>query len=132
MGQCDQSGCTTIVTPEDIAASVAVAKMVDVVIVNVAVTSTEGYDRDNLTLGSTQDQLVEEVAAANPNTVVVVRCPGAVLMPWAGKVRAIIVQFLPGEQSGNALAEVLLGDADPGGRLPLSFPAAGAWSGTPC
>jgi hypothetical protein len=54
MGQCNQSQCTTIVTPQDIAASVLVAKMVDVVVVNVAVTSTEGYDRDNLSLGAAQ------------------------------------------------------------------------------
>lgn len=53
----------------------------------------------------------------------VVRCPGAVLMPWASKVKAIIVQFLPGEQAGHALAAVLTGDAEPGGRLPVSFPA---------
>jgi len=67
-------------------ASIAVARNVDVIIVNVAVTSTEGYDRENLTLGIQQDRLVSEVAAVNPNTVVVVRCPGAVLMPWANKV----------------------------------------------
>ena len=124
MGQCDQDGCTTAVTSADIQAAVVVAKMVDVVIVNVAVTSTEGYDRDNLTISPAQDQLVEAVAAANANVVVVVRCPGAVLMPWRDKVKAIIVQFLPGEQAGNALAAVLLGDKDPGGRCPVSFPAS--------
>jgi beta-glucosidase len=124
MGQCDQSLCTTVVTAQDIEDAVKVAQMTDVVVVNVAVTSTEGYDRDNLTLGVMQDRLVSAVAAANPNTIVVVRCPGAVLMPWASEVKAILVQFLPGEQSGNALAAVLTGAADPGGRLPLSFPAA--------
>lgn len=123
MGQCDQTGCTTIVTDADIAASVAIARMVDVVVVNVAVTSTEGYDRDNLTLGAAQDALITQVAAVNPNTIVVVRCPGAILMPWASQVQAIIVQFLPGEASGAALAATLFGDADPSGRLPLSFPA---------
>ena len=128
MGQCDQTGCTTRVTDADIAASVALARRVDVAIVNVAVTSTEGYDRDNLTVSPAQDRLVDAVAAANPNTVVVVRCPGAVLLPWAGRVRAVLVQFLPGEQGGRALAAVLAGRADPGGRLPLSFPRAEAQS----
>ena len=123
MGQCNQSKCTTLVTHQDIADAVLVAKITDVVIVNVAVTSTEGYDRDNLTLGVMQDQLVSEVAKANPNTIVIVRCPGAVLMPWADAVKAIIVQFLPGEKSGDAIAAVVTGDVDPGGRLPVSFPA---------
>ena len=93
MHQANQNVCTTKVTPQDIKASVELAKMVDIVIVNVAVTSTEGYDRDDLTLGAAQDQLVAEVVAANPNTIVVVRCPGAVLMgSWASKVKAILVQ----------------------------------------
>lgn len=67
--QCDQDGCTTAVTDADIAASVAVAKTVETVIVNVAVTSTEGFDRFNLSLGRQQDSLVSQVAEANPNTV---------------------------------------------------------------
>ena len=68
MGQCDQNGCTTVVTDADIGASVALAKTVDTVIVNVAVTSTEGFDRYNLSLGEAQDALVTQVAAANPNS----------------------------------------------------------------
>ena len=67
--QCDQDGCTTAVSDAEIAASVAVAKTVDTVIVNVAVTSTEGFDRFNLSLGHQQDDLVTQVAEANPNTV---------------------------------------------------------------
>jgi len=124
MGQCDQDRCTTRVTASDIAASVALAQSSDVVIVNVAVTSTEGYDRYNLSLSGSQDELVSQVADANPNTIVVVRCPGAILMPWASKVKAIIVQFLPGQASGEALASVLFGDVNPSARLPLSFPAS--------
>ena len=67
--QCDQDGCTTIISDADIAASVAVAKTVDTVVVNVAVTATEGFDRFNLSLGNQQDELVTQVAQANPNTV---------------------------------------------------------------
>lgn len=122
MSQCDQDRCTTKVTAEDIASSVALAKQSDIVIVNVALTSTEGYDRFNLSLGDMQNELVSRVSDANPNTIVVVRCPGAVLMPWADKVRAVIVQFLPGQAAGEGLARVLFGDANPSARLPLSFP----------
>jgi len=124
MGQCNQTMCTTVVTQHDIDSAVAVAKETDVVIVNVAVTMTEGFDRDNLGLGPMQDKLVESVAAANPNTIVVVRCPGAVLMPWIDKVKAVIVQFLPGQASGAALASLIFGKANPSGKLPLSFPAS--------
>lgn len=124
MGQCDQTRCTTQVSEQDISDSVALAKKSNVAIVNVAVSATEGYDRDNLSLGEMQNKLVSEVAAVNPNTIVVVRCPGAVLMPWANKVKAILVQFLPGQASGDALARLLFGDVNPSARLPISFPAA--------
>jgi beta-glucosidase len=124
MSQFNQSQCTTQPSDADIAAAVALAKTADVAIVNVAQSSTEGYDRDTLSLGARQDRLVEQVAAACPNTIVVVRCPGAVLMPWKDKVKAIIVQFLPGQASGTALASLLFGDANPGAKLPVSFPAA--------
>ena len=124
MGQCNQSACTTIVTDADIQASVALARSARVAIVSVAVTSTEGYDRFNLSLGPQQDRLVREVAAVNARTIVVVRCPGAVLMPWLPLVQAVIVQFLPGQESGHALASLIFGDTNPSGKLPLSFPAA--------
>ena len=133
MGQCDQNGCTTIVTDSDITSSVSVAMMSNFTVVNVAVTSTEGFDRYNLSLGDAQNKLVAQVAAANPNTIVVVRCPGAILMPWIDAVKAVVVQFLPGEQAGNALASVLFGDVDPSGRLPVSFPKTDeqTWLTTP-
>ncbi len=123
MGQCDQDGTTTLVSDADIDASTHLARQARVAIVSVAVSSTEGYDRFNLSLGVQQDRLVREVAKANPNTVVVVRCPGAVLMPWLSLVRAVIVQFLPGQEAGHALASVLFGEVNPSAKLPLSFPA---------
>ena len=111
----------------------ALAKVADVAVVSVAVTSTEGFDRFNLGLGAQQDKLVASVAAAAKKTVVVVRSPGAILMPWLDKVDAVIVQFLPGQASGDALASTLFGAVacaqkvcafSPSGRLPLSFPVS--------
>ena len=126
MGQYDQTRCTTQPTDADISAAAALARTADVAIVSVAVSSTEGYDRDDLSLGAAQDRLVRAVAAANNRTVVVVRCPGAVLMPWIDlpAVKAVLVQFLPGQAAGAALASLLLGKVNPSGKLPLSFPRA--------
>ena len=87
-------------------------------------TESEGYDRDTLALPGLQDELVRRVAAANPNTVVVVNAGTPVLMPWAGEVPAILQAWLPGQAFGEALAAVLAGDVEPGGRLPVSFPGA--------
>jgi beta-glucosidase len=62
------------------------------------------------------------VGAANPRTVVVLNTPGAVLMPWLDELAAVVQAWYPGERFGAALAAVLFGDAEPGGRLPLTFP----------
>jgi beta-glucosidase len=97
------------------------------VVVGSAETSeSEGYDRDTLALPGRQDELVRRVAAACPRTVVVVNAGMPVLMPWAGQVGAVIYAWLPGQAIGEALADVLLGRAEPGGRLPVTLPAAEA------
>ncbi|HEX2851120.1 MAG TPA: glycoside hydrolase family 3 C-terminal domain-containing protein [Acidimicrobiales bacterium] len=83
---------------------------------------TEGRDRTTLALPGLQDELVRRVVAANPRTVVVVNTGSPVSMPWAGDVPAILQIWYPGQELGNALADVLLGDADAGGRLPTTFP----------
>lgn len=85
---------------------------------------SEGYDRESMTLPGRQDDLVTRVAAANPNTVVVVNSGMPVLMPWADSVPAILQVWLPGQAFGEALAQVLAGGTEPGGRLPVSFPRA--------
>ena len=87
---------------------------------------SEGYDRGTLALPGRQDELVQRVAAASPRTVVVVNAGMPVLMPWAGRVGAVIYAWLPGQAVGEALADVLLGHAEPGGRLPVTLPAAEA------
>src|SRR5213079_432129 len=66
---------------------------------------------------------IEHVAAANPRTVVVLTTGAPVLTPWAPKVAGILEAWYPGEEGGAALAAVLFGDVDPGGRLPVTFPA---------
>jgi len=109
------------------AVAAAAAADVAIVVVGSAETSeSEGYDRDTLALPGRQDELVRRVAAACPRTVVVVNAGMPVLMPWAGEVGAVIYAWLPGQAVGEALADVLLGRAEPGGRLPVTLPAAEA------
>jgi alpha-L-rhamnosidase len=105
----------------DDAAALAARCDAAVVIVNQA--SGEGMDRQSLALPGDQDRLITEVARNNPRTVVVLNTPGPVLMPWLEHVAAVLQVWYPGEQFGTALASVLFGDDDPGGRLPVTFPA---------
>jgi beta-glucosidase len=79
-----------------------------------------------MALQGRQDELVRRVAAANPSTVVVVNSGMPVLMPWAGDVAAVIQVWFPGQAFGDALADVLTGATEPGGRLPVSVPRAEA------
>jgi beta-glucosidase len=106
-----------------LAAAAALAADSDVSVVIVGAASGEGMDRASLALPGDQDALVAAVAAANPRTVVVLNTPGPVLMPWLDDVAAVVQVWYPGEQFGEALAAVLFGDVDPGGRLPVTFPA---------
>ncbi|WP_035697096.1 glycoside hydrolase family 3 protein, partial [Glycomyces tenuis] len=92
-----------------------------VVVSTTALTESEGWDRKDLRLPGRQDELVAAVAAANPNTVVVVNSGSPVEMPWRDDVAAILLTWFPGQEGGHALAEVLLG-AEPGGRLPTTWP----------
>ena len=105
----------------DDAAALAAQCGAAVVIVNQA--SGEGMDRQSLALPGDQDRLITEVARNNPRTVVVLNTPGPVFMPWLDEVAAVLQVWYPGEQFGTALARVLFGDDDPGGRLPVTFPA---------
>ena len=105
--------------------AVSAAAAAEVAIVVVGTSSdfeTEGEDRAAFHLPGAQDELVRRVAAANPNTVVVVNAGSAVPMPWLDEVRAVLWSWYPGQEFGNALADVVFGDVDPGGRLPTTFP----------
>jgi len=110
---------------EDIERSVAMAREADAAIVVVGTTAeveSEGFDRSSLSLPGRQDELVRRVAEVNPATVVVVNAGAPVLMPWAEEVAAVLLVWFPGQEFGNALADVLLGRAEPGGRLPTTWP----------
>jgi beta-glucosidase len=106
------------------AASAAEAAVV--VVGSADMTESEGFDRSTLALPGRQDELIRRVAAVNARTVVVVNSGMPVLMPWARDVAAVIYAWLPGQAMGAALADVLLGSAEPGGRLPVTLPAAEA------
>ena len=82
----------------------------------------EGYDRSHMRLPEAQDRLIRAVAAANPNTVVVLHNGSPVEMPWIHEVRGVLEAYLGGQAVGEATVRVLYGDANPSGHLPESFP----------
>jgi beta-glucosidase len=112
----------------NLAAAVKAARAAKAAVVFVADSRAEDADVPCLTLRcgdpklGDQDALVRAVAAANPRTVVVLQTGGPVLTPWAGTVPGIVETWYPGGHGGAAIARVLYGDVDPGGRLPVSFP----------
>jgi beta-glucosidase len=110
----------------DAVVAAAGADLAVVVVGSAEGTESEGYDRETMALPGRQDELVQRVASANPNTVVVVNSGTPVLMPWAAEVAAIIQVWFPGQAFGEALADVLAGVTEPGGRLPVSIPRAEA------
>lgn len=105
--------------------AVAAAGAADVAVV-VAGTNdeweTEGEDRTTIDLPGRQDELIARVAAANPNTVVVINAGSPVAMPWIDDVAAVVLAYFGGQETGPGVAAVLTGDADPGGRLPVTYP----------
>ena len=98
------------------------AKSSDLAIVFVNQPSSEGSDHPSMSLPNHQDDLVAAVAAANPHTIVVLETGGAVTMPWAGQVSAVIEAWYPGIRGAEAIASVLFGDVSPSAKLPLTFP----------
>jgi beta-glucosidase len=107
-----------------IPAAVQAAQKADVAVVFADNAQGEGMDRSTLALAGDQDDLIEAVAKSNPRTIVVLNTGGPVLMPWLRDVGAVLQAWYPGQAYGTALAAVLFGDADPGGRLPVTFPAS--------
>ncbi|NEB02513.1 glycoside hydrolase family 3 C-terminal domain-containing protein [Streptomyces sp. SID13726] len=109
---------------ELIAEAVESARGADTAVVVVATTDrveSEGYDRKDLTLPGRQDDLVRAVAAVNPNTVVIVNSGSPVELPWREDVAAVLLSWFPGQEGGAALADVLTGAEEPGGRLPTTW-----------
>lgn len=83
---------------------------------------TEGRDRPHMMLPNRQNQLIEAVADANPNTVVVLNAGSPVSMPWIDRVSAVLLVYYPGMEGGEAIADILLGNVSPSGKLPVTFP----------
>jgi beta-glucosidase len=126
---------TVGIAPDDsdpdglIAAASAAAAASDVAVVVVGTNSkveSEGYDRENLDLPGRQDDLVRAVAAANPRTVVIVNSGSPVALPWADEVAAIVLGYFGGQEFGTAIADILTGASEPGGRLPTTWPGSQA------
>ncbi len=108
----------------NISAAVSLAQTSDIAIVCVGQRTGEGADRASLSLPGDQDALVRAIAAVNSNTIVVVYCSSATLLPWSDRVAAVLIAWYPGQENGNSLARVLFGDLAPSGKLPVTFPAA--------
>ena len=112
-------------TAEMITEAVAAAKKAKVAVVFAGLPDSyesEGYDRKNLDMPACQNQLIEAVAEANPNTVVVLHNGAPVEMPWIGRVKAVLEAYLGGQAVGEAAVRVLFGDVNPCGKLPETFP----------
>ena len=104
--------------------AVQAARKADVAIVFATQWMSEGFDQPDLNLPNGQDALIAAVAAANPNTIVVLETGGPVVMPWLEQTAAVVEAWYPGARGGEAIAAVLYGDTNPSGRLPVTFPAS--------
>ncbi|MGA8109776.1 MAG: glycoside hydrolase family 3 C-terminal domain-containing protein [Acidobacteriaceae bacterium] len=110
-----------VLSGSDVQAAVAAAKRDDLAIVMVGDDETEGRDHP-IELPAADNAMIQAVAAANPRTIVVLKSGSALLMPWIDSVAAVLEAWYPGEEDGNAVADVLFGDVNPSGKLPMTFP----------
>ena len=120
------SNATVTYNSGDVIADAAnLAKRSDVAIVMVGDNPRETWDTTTLSLpsinGTNQDKLVPRILAANPNTVVVLKTQGSVLMPWLPQARALIEAWYPGQSDGDVVADALFGVTNPSGKLPVTF-----------
>ena len=106
----------------DPASAAALARNSDVALIFAYQWESESMDLPSLALPEDQDALIAQVAAANPHTVVIVESGGPVTMPWVDKVRAIVEAWYAGSSGSDAVANVLFGDVNPSGKLPVTFP----------
>jgi beta-glucosidase len=104
------------------AAAVAAARNADAAVVFASNFTAEGGDLADIALPGAQDGLIAAVADANPRTVVVLQTGSAVTMPWVDRAAAVLEAWYNGQEDGNAVADVLFGDASPSGKLPVTFP----------
>lgn len=107
---------------EDSESLLHAAKQADTIIVFATQWTAESEDVPNLSLSNQQDQLIDSLVKANSNVVVVLETGGAVLMPWANRIKGIIAAWYPGSRGGEAIAAILSGKTNPSGHLPITFP----------
>lgn len=124
-----EPGCSNAVDagPDEagIQRAVELAQQADMALVFVGLPEyfeTEGIDRDHMRLTGDQDRLVKAVLAANPKTAVILNCGAPVEMPWADDVPAILHAYYPGMMGGAAVARILLGEVNPSGKMPVTYP----------
>ena len=118
-------GCVPPASPDPIGDAVALAEKSDVAIVFAGLSDeweSEGHDRADMELVGDQIELIERVATANPNTVVVLNTGSPITMSWLDEVAAVVQAWYPGQEAGNSIADVLFGDVNPSGKLPQTFP----------
>lgn len=118
-------GAHRVLGEPDIAAAVQAASDADLAVVFAGLNAewdNEGLDRHSLELPQRQNELIARVVAANPRTVVVLQTGSPVTLPWLDAVPAVLQAWYPGQECGNSIADVLLGAAEPGGRLTQSWP----------
>jgi beta-glucosidase len=109
-------------TPSLLDQAVAAAKKASVAVVFASNFETEGADLPTIDLPASENQLISAVAAANPDTVVVLNTGSAVTMPWLDQVKSVMEAWYPGQNDGDEIAGVLFGDVNPSGKLPITFP----------
>ena len=119
---CDEKGSTTDALLQEVQNAARKAETVVVFAGLPAQCESEGFDRDNLKMPEGHRKMIETAAQANPNTVVVLLCGSVVECPWAEKVKAILYMGLPGQAGSEAIADLLYGRANPGGKLAESWP----------
>ncbi len=118
-------GCLPPVPANSVQRAAALAAQSEVAILFAGLTDeweSEGYDRADMELRGEQVALIEEVVAANPNTIVVLNTGAPVTMDWLDRVPAVLQAWYPGQEAGNAIADILFGDVNPSGKLPTTFP----------
>jgi beta-glucosidase len=113
----------SVLDGSDVAAAVDAARKASIAIVMVGDDDREGTDH-GIELPPAQNALIASVAKANPKTIVVLKTGSAVLMPWLPDVPVVLEAWYPGEEDGNAVADVLFGKVNPSGKLPITFPRA--------